>query len=542
MVMRFRSRLALSLAISAAMGLGKTAQFTHGQETGSGIELIEDRGSDYFEHSETRLINSPDEEISKTDDVTLGPGIDQELLKQMVDAYLEEREAEKKASMTPEEKKKKALEMTARWNDGLELSTADKAFRTHIGGRTQFDAAWFGAPENVNSAINTPYGDGVDFRRARLRIDGTLYEIHEFAAEYDFVNSIRVRNQPGVAGFVDEAVTAPTDLWWQIKKVPLVGNVKFGSQKEQIGFEHIVSSRFQPLMERSFNQDAFYGGLFNGFQPGITIFNNYGNDDIGVWNLGLFKPTNNVFSNATGDGDYALSGRLSRLLVYEDEGRRLIHVAISGRQATAVSQAGVPGRFQTFRTRDAIRSGLSVAWPTPASITLLGDDTQTVNGELVSVYGPLTWQSEYLVNGLQDARPSAAVPGQTVTYHGGYAQIGLFLTGESDNYSKKTGAFERIHPHSNFFKVDRCGGISGMGAWQIVGRYNYLDLNDGSPTSGLNGGILDGYTAGLNWFWNPNMKLQFNYNITDRNVSEVVGRETGSGRIYGYGSRFAMDF
>jgi hypothetical protein len=45
------------------------------------------------------------------------------------------------------------------------------------------------------------------------------------------------------------------------------------------------------------------------------------------------------------------------------EGRWLTHVGISGRPATAVSQAGVPGGIQTFRTRDAIRSGLSADWP-----------------------------------------------------------------------------------------------------------------------------------------------------------------------------------
>jgi phosphate-selective porin OprO and OprP len=469
---------------------------------------------------------------------TLSNALDEEEIKQLIEEYLAERDAMKEASLTPEEKKKKELAMTAEWNNGLELSTKNKHFRTHIGGRYQFDTAWFGAPQNVNNAINVPYGDGVDFRRARLRIDGTLYEVHEYACEYDFVNSARVRNQPGTTGFFDEALTAPTDLWWQIKKVPLVGNVKIGSQKEQIGFEHIVSSRFQPLMERSFNQDTFYGGLFNGFQPGITIFDTYGDDEDGVWNLGLFKPTNNIFSSASGDGDYAVSGRLTRLLFYGDEGRQLLHVGISGRQASAVQQAGIPGKFQTYRTRDAIRSGLSAGWPVPAGITLLGDDTQWVNGELVSVYGPLTWQSEYLVSGLQDARLSQNDAGQTVTYHGGYAQIGLFLTGENDNYVKKNGAFERVHPHSNFFSPNRCGGITGCGAWQAVVRYNHLDLNDG----GLNGGILDGYTAGMNWFWNPNMKMQFNYNITDRDVSEVAGRTTGSGRVYGYGSRIAMDF
>ena len=60
------------------------------------------------------------------------------------------------------------LKMTASWKDGLELSTANKDFRVHIGGRTQFDVGWFSVDQNVNQNINIPYGDGMDFRRARL--------------------------------------------------------------------------------------------------------------------------------------------------------------------------------------------------------------------------------------------------------------------------------------------------------------------------------------------------------------------------------------
>ncbi len=464
-------------------------------------------------------------------------GLSEAEVKKVIEKYLKDKAAADESKLTPKEKKEKELQMTAKWNDGLELSTKDKHFRTHIGGRYQFDTAWASAPANVNSNINVPYSDGIDFRRARLRIDGTLYEVHEFACEYDFVNSARVRNQPGAVNFFDEALTAPTDLWYQINELPIFGHMRIGYHKEQIGFEHIVSSRFQPFMERSYNQDTFYGGLFNGFQPGVSIFDNYANQ-MGVWNLGLFKPTNSVFPTATGDGDYAVSGRLTRLLLWENDGAQLIHLGVSGRQGTAVSQAGIPNRSVTYRARDAIRSGLSAGWPVPAGITLFGDDTQTVNAEFVAVNGPWTFQSEYLVNGLQDARTAAASPGRNVTYHGGYAQILLFLTGEHDNYNRKYGAFERVRPKCNFFKPHKCGGISGMGAWQIGFRYNHLDLND----RGLNGGILDNYVTGLNWFWNPNMKWQFNHSITERDVSLVPAFAAGSGTIHNFGTRVAIDF
>ena len=79
-----------------------------------------------------------------------------------------------------------------------------------------------------------------------------------------------------------------------------------------------------------------------------------------------------------------------------------------------------------------------------------------------------------------------------------------------------------------------------MGAWQVGVRYNHLDLND----KGINGGILDNWTAGLNWFWNPNMKWQFNYMETDRNVANATNAAvaSGSGWIHGFGTRLAFDF
>ncbi len=38
-----------------------------------------------------------------------------------------------------------------------------------------------------------------------------------------------------------------------------LGNIRVGNQKEPVGFERLVSSRFLPFMERSYNQDVFYG-------------------------------------------------------------------------------------------------------------------------------------------------------------------------------------------------------------------------------------------------------------------------------------------
>jgi phosphate-selective porin OprO and OprP len=421
------------------------------------------------------------------------------------------------------------LGMTASWRHGLELITEDRQFRVHVGGRTQFDTAWFDADPNVQRNINIPYGDGVGFRRARLRIDGTMYRTIEWAVEYDFVNAMQVRNAAGT-GTSEFSVTAITDLWWTFTEVPVLGNIRIGNQKEAIGFEHLVSSRFLPFMERSFNQDTFYGGAFNGFTPGISAFDNYAGER-GMWQIGLYKPTDNVFAYSRETGDYAVTGRITYLPWYEDDGRELLHLGFSSRLSSTVNDR------TRFRTRDAVRSAVPAVWPVPADTgVVFGDDMQWLNAELAMVRGPWTFQSEYLVSFLQDARRTQFGPDVgTLFYHGGYVQLFYFLTGESDHYNPKTAVFERVTPRESFPVVDHCG-FRGIGAWQVGARYNYLDLND----QGINGGILHNLTAGLNWFLNPNMKMQFNYSATHRNAPLLAG--AGDGWIHGFGLRVAHDF
>ena len=143
--------------------------------------------------------------------------------------------------------------------------------------------------------------------------DGTMYEVIEFAMEYDFVNGLRARTGDN-SNFFDSNVTAITDLWLQVSHTP-IGNIRVGNQKEPMGFEHIVSSRFLPFMERSYNQDTFYGGSFNGFTPGIALWSNV-LEDRASYNIGLYKPANNVFAFNNNDGDYAVTGRLTWLPIY----------------------------------------------------------------------------------------------------------------------------------------------------------------------------------------------------------------------------------
>ena len=323
--------------------------------------------------------------------------------------------------------------------------------------------------------------------------------------------------------------------------MPRLGSVRIGQQKEPIGFSTWSAADSCPSWSDRSTRTRSTAEHSTDSLPASRPFAITVVTRLGVIQTGIFKPVNNVYGFSTGDGDYSATARVTRLLAVLrrrplPDSRRSF-----GRQATAVSQAGVPGRIQTFRTRDAIRSGLSADWPVPAGIALFGDDMQWLNTELVMVRGPWTLQSEYLVSLFHDA--SATFAGATdpnVTYHGGYIQLFRFLTDDYDHYDKKKGFFERVKPlHSYRVPVGpEENACKGIGAVQVGARYNYLDLVD----SGLNGGKLHNMTFGVNWFLNPNMKLQGNYIFTCRDVSETANFPAGSGWIHGFGGRIAIDF
>ena len=419
---------------------------------------------------------------------------------------------------------------SAKWNHGFEATSKDKRFKFHVGGRVQLDAVFLqNDPAYYSGTGPFTDQDSVNFRRARLRADGTMYETIDWCAEFDFVNSVNVDqgypNVPNVAPAIPAApasesnidhVTAPTDLWVTFREVPGVGNIRVGNVKEPIGLEHLHSSRYLDFMERSYNQDAFYGPSNNGFTPGILAYDNWA-DEHGTWSTGFFKNTQNAFAYGIGEGEYAWTSRMTYLPWYEEEGRYLSHFGISG-------SIRDPNNGQSrYRARGSLRNGPGGTNPVLANTgSFASSETDMLNFESAFQFDSLLLEAEYCVAQDQDTTFG------TSTVHGYYAQALYFLTGEHRDYEKKQGVFGRVIPHKNF---GECGSI---GAWQVGARYSHLNLMD----QGMDGGVLDDCTLGLNWFLNPNLKIQNNYIYTVRDAQA----SPDGGDSYGYGMRLAWDF
>jgi phosphate-selective porin OprO/OprP len=469
----------------------------------------------------------------------LGGQVDRREVEQIIGAYLkaqaERRQAEEEAQRKEEAdagfEVGKSLEMSATWRHGFEAYTKDRAFRVHIGGRTQIDAVWMNADRQVMFGPGGvgPVDDAVAFRRARFLIEGQLWEVISFMCEYDFLNSTNTVAPNGSLNTIN--TPAPTDLWIQVDQLPYLGHVRVGNQKPPIGFEHLTSSRWLNFIERSFGFDAFIGGLDNGFRPGIAAFNTLYDDRV-FWSVGLYKNNQTVFGFNVGDGEWDLTARLTGLPIYEQDGACLVHLGVG------VSHRDMDRDQVRFRARTLLRNGPAALHTPLLDLTVGGTTEDIVVPEFVVVWGPWTLQSEYMAVWTQNTTVPAGGPVNlgTQLYQSAYVQVLYFLTGEHRRYDVKYPRFDRVIPNENFFFVrdDEGGHCCGWGAWQIGVRYDWIDLNG----NGVNGGIAQDFTAGLNWFWNPNSKVQFNYSLGHRDLP------TGdsNGFVQGFGIRFAFDF
>ena len=405
-----------------------------------------------------------------------------------------------------------------------------KNISVFLGGRAHLDAVDYITTSTMRGAVpgTNPLNPGVSFRRLRLDASGSIYSHIDYLFQIDFVNAVGYANAPGNPISTDVAV--PTDAWVQFKELPIVGNLKVGNHKPYYSFEHLTSSRYLNFMERSLGFDAFAEGFNNGFEPGISVYDTY-LDKRGTWAVGVFKNTRNAFAFNVGRNETDVNGRVTFLPIYEEEGKYLLHVGVGASQRD-------PDNGQVrFRSRFDMRNA-------PSGIAALMADTGNFNAsqqyllvpELVGVCGPLSFQSEYYgswVNGAETIAANGTVlPQGNVFLHSWYAEAHLFLTGEHRAYSRNSGVFTAVKPLRPVeWSKD---GFSGWGAWQITARYSYLDLNNKQVI----GGRVNDMTLGVNWFLNQWMKVQGNFFVADRDVANPAG----TGGVYGFGTRLALDW
>jgi phosphate-selective porin OprO and OprP len=392
-------------------------------------------------------------------------------------------------------KTKPSGDVRVSWKDGLAYQSADGLFKGKLGGRVHFDLASFHEDDDVKALV----GDipaAAEFRRARLSLEGEIGLARPvfFKTEFEFATS-------------DVQLT---DVFVGIDKIPFVGRITAGHFKEPMGLEWTTSSKYLTFIERAAPVEAFGPGR----NLGVGFSSAKLNEHL-TYAAGLFADTAENGKLASVDSNYRLTGRVTGLPWYDEEARgsRLLHVGFSGSYIDP-GAAGVQ-----FRSRpEAHLAPRFIDTGTNSPIFSTSDHSCLVNAEAAVVFGPFSVQGEYY-------RTWVSAPNASPTFDGFYLMASWFITGEHRNYKRSAGAFDRTAPSHNLTD-------GGIGAWELALRYSGTDLND----EGVNGGRLNDIAGGVNWYLNPNAKIQLNY------VNAKVDRVAAAGTAHIFQGRLAVDF
>jgi phosphate-selective porin OprO/OprP len=353
--------------------------------------------------------------------------------------------------------------------------------------------------------------DMIGFRRLRFGFKGNVNETMLYKIEMDFATA--------ADGSFKDAYLGWTEL-------PLLQTLLVGQQKRPYGLDHLNSSRFNVFMERpyvieAFNQDARRIGLCS-----------YGTTENERWNwrFGCFELDDLARSGVQYTDNYQVeaAGRLANTIWYDEvsDGRGYAHWAVSG--TAAFPGDGPDARFATrpeARTRGK--------WFDTGQIA----GCQTY--QLLGLEGVLNLGSLAVVGEYQTIRAQRSNADDLV-FGGGYVYVAWFLTGEHQPWELYSGTIGRVTPLENFFRVRRCSGGCGhgLGAWQVAARYSHGDFSD----QDIFGGVGDSVTFGLNWWWNPYARLQFNAIYGSIAEREFANAPSTSGDYTIFGTRFMCDF
>ena len=376
------------------------------------------------------------------------------------------------------------------WKDGLRFETEDEDFRIRIGGRVMNDWAFFLSQAEAHERAVGELEDGVEIRRARIHFSGVIHDRVIFETEYELAGS-------------DERAGRLEDAYVGLRKLPVLGTIKVGHQKEPFGLDYLTNSKYSTFMER---------GLPMRFAPGrnvgVLVESSLAGKRI-TWHAGLFRETGDDGRGQSDLGGYAGTVRVTALPWRR--GDNVVHVGAAYRYLNPEEDA------VEFDARP--ESHLAEEFVEVEDVAIEAAHLFGVEGALV--LGSFSVQGEYV-------QPFVRTPGDFLYngFKGYYVYGSWFVTGESRDYKRGSGKFGRVKPRSNFLGKD-----GGLGTLDVAVRYSRLDLDD--EDGRRQGGTLADLTGGVNWYLNPNARVMFNYVFAD--LEEV-------GEAHIFQTRFQVDF
>lgn len=384
------------------------------------------------------------------------------------------------------------------------ICTADGYNCIAITSRLHFDYASYNY--RPNTAATTPQflADGVNARRARVGVMGT------FARDWDFglildgggtTDGAASLNQAyisyrGFRSFANLTIEGGyIDVPYTLDEATSSNNIMFLERSSA----NVIATSLNAGDSRSafgahINDNWWWAGAYVTGPTTGTAVNHSQRQPLGATGRAVIVPINNQTGSLLLGADVAYLGSTGGAFNGVDT------VTLSDRIEVRVD----PGSNALLST-GALGAGLVNV-----------ESAQVTSAEAAVSIGSFYAQGEYYDYHI--ARSGAS----DLNFSGYYGQASYVLTGESRKYNASTGAYGGINP-----KNPAQSGTGGYGAWEVAGRYSYVDLNDingGAAANNVRGGTLRNTTLGVNWYATQNIRFMFNWingQVEKRNAANV---------------------
>ena len=365
----------------------------------------------------------------------------------------------------------------------LNFTSDDGTYRFWMDNRVQFDGAVFGT-DTYNEI-----GNGVNIRRARIAFKAILWNNWYAELDLDFAGSA-IEMKDMIIGYI-------------MPEHNLI--FKAGHFRENFGMETVTTSRYLTFMERSF-ASKLDASRHLGFQAqhwadryvliGGVHFNTQGEYE----EVEFSQDQNKDFGI---DEGYSLTGRAVFRPIIDEE--KVLHLGVAGTYRTPKTHLEEPNTYRiSTRSHTSINRKKYIDTDDIKGV----ENVVGIDFELAGAYKNFMFQGEYKsfnVNRMDNL--------ESVNINGLYIQAGYLLFGGRYNYNKADGEFTRLTRGRD------------NGELEVAIRYDFIDANDFDAE--IYGGSAEGYTLGLNYYFNPNVKMMLNYvyNNHDRYAN-------GKGNLY----------
>jgi phosphate-selective porin OprO/OprP len=384
------------------------------------------------------------------------------------------------------------------------------------------DAPEDGAAEGIDDTLNAAEADDAESPKQRLqwneldlklftvRIGGGLLldwatflqdaasheqmplEAGEELRDFRFVFNGKFLFWPRLSWTFGYMFDGPTQTW-RVRQTGLLldvpaldGELFIGRTKEGFSTAKIMVGYSGWSMERAAASDALLPILADGVKwTGRALDNEL------VYNVGWFidkwSETESFNKN-----DKQFVGRVVWLPLAPTKSKTVLHLA------TEVRFAGADNGSLQYRSKPESFIAQSYAVDTGK---FAATSATTIGFEAYYRPGPLMFGSEYYLNQV------ASEPTGNPFFHGGEVFASYLFTQELHPYNERGAFFEAVSPSHPVF-------AGGLGAWELVLRGSYVDLDSGT----INGGKFWRITPTINWYLSNNVRiiLAYGYSQLDR--------------------------